>query len=173
MTYSGRMASLKQQIIEILKMTGSRPVKLRKIARRLDLPKGERDRFEAAIASLVKRGKVQQNREGRVFLPETASASDGLIAGVLKKTASGSAWLIPHREIVHEADSPDTPAGETADPAPKIPDVHIYPEHLGDAQNGDEVLVRLLSRRQSGGRRSGQVEQILERATHTFVGSYF
>ncbi len=173
MTYSGRMASLKQQIVEILKKTGSRPVKPRKIARRLDLPKGERDRFDAAIASLVKRGKVQQNREGRVFLPETASASDGLIAGVLKKTASGSAWLIPHREIVHEADSTDTPSGETTDPAPKIPDVHIYPEHLGDAQNGDEVLVRLISRRRSGGKRCGQVEQVVERATHTFVGSYF
>tara|TARA_R110002072_G_scaffold238769_2_gene396209 strand:+ start:62827 stop:65205 length:2379 start_codon:yes stop_codon:yes gene_type:complete len=167
------MASLKQQIIEILKKTGSRPVKPRKIARRLDLPKGERDRFEEAIASLVKRGKLQQNREGRVFLPETASASDGLIAGVLKKTASGSAWLIPHREIVHETDSPNTLAGETTDPAPKIPDVHIYPEHLGDAQNGDEVLVRLISRRRSGGKRCGQVEQVVERATHTFVGSYF
>jgi len=172
-TYSGHMASLKQQIIEILKKTGSRPVKLRKIARRLDLPKGERDRFEEAIASLVKRGKVQQNREGRVFLPETASESDGLIAGVLKKTASGSAWLIPNREVKPEGESPDSPADATPEPAHKIPDVHIYPEHLGDAQNGDEVLVRLLSRHQSGGRRSGQVEQILERATHTFVGSYF
>ncbi|NQV29108.1 MAG: ribonuclease R [Rhodopirellula sp.] len=167
------MASLKQQIIEVLKKTGSRPVKLRKIARRLDLPKAERDHFEAAIASLVSHGKLQQNQEGRVFLLETTSASDGLIAGVLKKTASGSAWLIPHREVKPEGQSPDTISGHEADPTHKLPDVHIYPEHLGDAQNGDEVLVRLLSRRQSGGRRSGRVEQIIERATHTFVGSYF
>ena len=173
MTYSGHMASLKQQIIEVLKKTGSRPVKPRKIARRLDLPKAERAQFEAALASLVSRGKVQQNREGRVFLLETTSASDGLIAGVLKKTASGSAWLIPHREVKPEGQSPDSTSGHESDPAHKLPDVHIYPEHLGDAQNGDEVLVRLLSRRQSGGRRSGRVEQIVERATHTFVGSYF
>jgi ribonuclease R len=171
--YSGHMASLKQQIIEVLEKTGSRPVKPRKIARRLDIPKAERSRFEAAIASLVSRGKLQQNNEGRVFLPETASAADGLIAGVLKKTASGSAWLIPHREIKPEGQSPDSPPASTAEPAHKLPDVHIYPEHLGDAQNGDEVLVRILSRRQSGGRRSGHVEQIVERATHTFVGSYF
>lgn len=167
------MASLKQQIIEVLKKTGSRPVKPRKIARRLDLPKGEKSRFEAAIASLIKRGKLQQNREGRVFLPETASASDGLIAGVLKKTASGSAWLIPNREITHEGTDPNSPDDQPPVPASKIPDVHIYPEHLGDAQNGDEVLVRLISRRRSGGKRCGQVEQIVERATHTFVGSYF
>lgn len=173
MTYSGHMASLKQQIIEVLKKTGSRPVKPRKIARRLDLPKGEKDRFEAAIASLVKRGKLQQNREGRVFLPETASASDGLIAGVLKKTASGSAWLIPNREITHEGTDPNSPDDQPPVPASKIPDVHIYTENLGDAQNGDEVLVRLISRRRSGGKRCGQVEQIVERATHTFVGSYF
>lgn len=173
MTYSGHMASLKQQIIEVLKKTGSRPVKPRKIARRLDLPKGEKDRFEAAIASLVKRGKLQQNREGRVFLPEAASASDGLIAGVLKKTASGSAWLIPHREIAHEGADPNSPDDQPPVPASKIPDVHIYAENLGDAQNGDEVLVRLISRRRSGGKRCGQVEQIVERATHTFVGSYF
>lgn len=164
------MASLKQQIIEVLKKTGSRPIKPRKIARRLDLPKGERGRLEEAIASLVKRGKLQQNREGRVFLPESAGASDGLIAGVLKKTASGSAWLIPNREIKPEAQPPsETPTAASH----TIPDVHIYPEHMGDAQNGDEVLVRLISRRRSGGRRCGQVEQIVERATHTFVGSYF
>jgi len=167
------MASLKQQIIEVLKKTGSRPVKPRKIARRLDLPKGEKDRFEAAIASLVKRGKLQQNREGRVFLPEIASASDGLIAGVLKKTASGSAWLIPNREITPEGANPNSPDDQPPVPASKIPDVHIYAENLGDAQNGDEVLVRLISRRRSGGKRCGQVEQIVERATHTFVGSYF
>ena len=167
------MASLKQQIIEVLKKTGSRPVKPRKIARRLDLPKGEKDRFEAAIASLVKRGKLQQNREGRVFLPEIASASDGLIAGVLKKTASGSAWLIPNREITPEGANPNSPDDKPPVPASKIPDVHIYAENLGDAQNGDEVLVRLISRRRSGGKRCGQVEQIVERATHTFVGSYF
>ena len=173
MTYSGHMASLKQQIIEVLKKTGSRPVKPRKIARRLDLPKGEKDRFEAAIASLVKRGKLQQNREGRVFLPEIASASDGLIAGILKKTASGSAWLIPNREITPEGADPNSPDDQPPVPASKIPDVHIYAENLGDAQNGDEVLVRLISRRRSGGKRCGQVEQIVERATHTFVGSYF
>ena len=173
MTYSGHMASLKQQIIEVLKKTGSRPVKPRKIARRLDLPKGERGRFEEAIASLVKRGKLEQNREGRVFLPETAAESDGLIAGVLKKTASGSAWLIPHREITHEGTDPNSPDDQPPVPASKIPDVHIYAENLGDAQNGDEVLVRLISRRRSGGKRCGQVEQIVERATHTFVGSYF
>ena len=173
MSYSGHMASLKQQIIEVLKKTGSRPVKPRKIARRLDLPKGEKDRFEAAIASLVKRGKLQQNREGRVFLPEIASASDGLIAGILKKTASGSAWLIPNREITPEGADPNSPDDQPPVPASKIPDVHIYAENLGDAQNGDEVLVRLISRRRSGGKRCGQVEQIVERATHTFVGSYF
>jgi len=172
-TYSGHMASLKQQIIEVLKKTGSRPVKPRKIARRLDLPKGERGRFEEAIASLVKRGKLEQNREGRVFLPETAAESDGLIAGVLKKTASGSAWLIPHREITPEGTDPNSPDDQPPVPASKIPDVHIYAENLGDAQNGDEVLVRLISRRRSGGKRCGQVEQIVERATHTFVGSYF
>lgn len=163
------MASLKQQIIELLKKSGGRPVRPRKIARRLGLPKGERGRFEDAIAALVKRGKLQQNREGRVFLPASASASDSLIAGVLKKTAGGSAWLIPHREFSPETESTDS----STTPEQRIPDVHIYPEHLGDAQNGDEVLVRLINRRRSGGRRCGQVEQIVERATHTFVGSYF
>ena len=176
MPYSGHMASLKQQIIEVLKKTGSRPVKLRKIARRLDLPKAERDRFEAAIASLISRGKLKKNNEGRVFLAETATVGSaaGLIAGVLKKTASGGAWLIPHREITPDPESADAmPESPSASAAHKIPDVYIYPEHLRDAQNGDEVLVKLASRRQSGGRRCGTVEEIVERATHTFVGSYF
>ncbi|MDA1161734.1 MAG: ribonuclease R [Planctomycetota bacterium] len=175
------MASLKHQIVECLKKLGTRPVKPRKIARRLEIPKEERDHFDAAILSLISQGKIHKNNEGRLSLPETArsvgnsasssadSSTDGLIAGVLKKTSSGSAWLIPNRELKPESGSPNSPS----DPDHKIPDVHIYPEHLGDAQNGDEVLVRLLNRRQSGGRRSGHVEQIVERATHTFVGSYF
>lgn len=163
--YSQDMASLKQQIIEYLKKSGGKPVKPRRIARRLELPKVDRARFDGAIEALISRGKLQRTPEGRVFLPEHDNSARGLIAGVLRKTASGGAWLIPHREV-----SP----GDAEDPQThKLPDVFIYPEHLADAHNGDEVMVRLVNRRRSGGKRTGRVEQIIERATHNFVGTYF
>ncbi|MFP6762132.1 MAG: VacB/RNase II family 3'-5' exoribonuclease, partial [Planctomycetaceae bacterium] len=75
----------------------------------------------------------------------------------MRRTQTGSAWIIPD------------PAAATVNQ----PDIFVYPEHLADAQNGDTVLVRLSGRRGGGGRRTGQVQDVLERSTHTFVGTYF
>ena len=47
----------------------------------------------------------------------------------------------------------------------------LYYDIIFDAHTGDEVLVRLLKRRRRGGQRCGRVEEILVRATNTFVGS--
>ena len=52
-------------------------------------------------------------------------------------------------------------------------DIFVSPEDVRDAHTGDEVLVRLSRRRRSGNRRCGQIVSILERATNTFVGTYF
>ena len=44
---------------------------------------------------------------------------------------------------------------------------------MGDTQQGDEVTVRLISRRRSGGQRCGIIVDVVERATNVFVGTYF
>jgi ribonuclease R len=44
---------------------------------------------------------------------------------------------------------------------------------MRDAHSGDEVMVRLIARRRSGGQRCGIVVDVVERATNVFVGTYF
>ncbi|MGD9856691.1 MAG: ribonuclease R, partial [Planctomycetaceae bacterium] len=53
-----------------------------------------------------------------------------------------------------------------------VGDVYIDQRDMHDAQQGDEVLVRLISRRRSGGQRCGIITDIVERATNVFVGTY-
>ncbi len=58
-------------------------------------------------------------------------------------------------------------------PASLVGDVYIDRQDVQDAQSGDEVLVRLTSRRRSGGQRCGIVVDVVQRATNDFVGTYF
>lgn len=84
-------------------------------------------------------------------------AATDTVVGVMKKTGSGAGYLIPH----------DTPPGF------RDKDVYVAPPDMKGALTGDEVVVRLSKRRRSGGQRCGRVEEILERATNTFVGTYY
>ncbi len=81
-----------------------------------------------------------------------------IVQGTIKKTGSGAGFLIPHAEL-------GTPRG---------PEIALNRYDLGDAQTGDEVLVRVAKGQLgSDGKRRGRVVEILQRATRTFVGSYF
>ncbi len=79
-----------------------------------------------------------------------------MVSGVIRKIASGAGFLIPHDAI----------SGDRSG------DIYISAQDLGDAQTGDEVLIRLLKRRRGGGQRCGRVEEVIERATNLFVGTY-
>ena len=84
------------------------------------------------------------------------------IAGMIKKTGSGAGYLIPHHkpdEIAHD----ERHAG----------DLYISDRDLGDAQTGDEVYATVINRRRSNGQLCGRVVEIIERASTTFVGTYF
>ncbi len=144
---------MKQQILDYLSRSNYRPIKPKELAKKIGIKKKNMPQFKAALAELADAGKVKRGKSGQVRI----ATAPGLIEGIIKKTASGAGYLIPHEQ-----------------PGKKpITDVYIAPADLADAHTGDEVLVQLLKRRRSGGQRCGRVDEILERATHRFVGTYF
>ena len=109
-------------------------------------------KFRAVVGTLESAGKIRQGKKGRLQL----KAAAGFVTGIVKKINSGAAFVIPNE--------PST--------ATKKMDVYVSSRDLRDAQTGDEVMVRLISRRRSGGQRCGQIEKVLERASNVFVGTY-
>ncbi|MBI3862079.1 MAG: ribonuclease R [Planctomycetia bacterium] len=149
------MSSLERKILDTLARSGHKPVAPDALARDLNVSRKRMHEFLAVIEALVAAGKICQTGEGKL----RGRVDPGLVEGIIKKTASGTGFLIPHRQ-------PGTPA--PADP--RANDVMIAPHELRDAHTGDTVLVQLHSGQ--GGRRRGRVVEILERATRTFVGTY-
>ena len=155
------MTALEKQILDYVFRTDYRPIKPESLARRLGLAKSDRPEFRAAIDRLSKRGRVRRMKNG---LLKPRSAPD-MIVGIIKRTARGG-FLIPHPAPVAAGQPIPPSAGRAAD-------IAISANDIRDAHTGDEALVRLLSRRRSGGQRCGRVEEILVRARNTFVGTYF
>lgn len=144
---------LHQRILDAVHSLDYTPVKPAILAKKVGCTTGpDRRRFLETLDQLLESQKLREDRRGRIV----STSPQGAVVGTIKKIASGAAYLIPH---------PDR-AGE------KIADIFIYPEDLRDAHTGDEVLVRLSKKRGMGGKRLGRVEEVLNRATATFVGTY-
>lgn len=146
--------NISQQIVDYLTRPGYEPVRAKTLAKRLGIKKKTRPAFDAAIEELLESGRIVKNESGRLRPP----TGQGLVAGILKRTSRGTGYVRPH------------------EPVPNLdPDQDLFVEErdCGDAHTGDEVLVRVLRRHGPGGKRCAVVEEILERATTTFVGTYF
>ena len=158
-TYSSRNVNTatsnkhEQQILDFVGRPGYKPLKPPALAKKLQLSSKLRPQHDAALERLLQTGRLRKSKNGTLRLIATTDT----IVGVMKKTASGAGYLIPH-------DSP---------PGFRDKDVYVAPPDMKSALSGDEVIIRLSRRRRSGGQRCGRVEEIVERATNTFVGTYF
>ncbi len=146
-------SNLEEQILAHLGRPDYAPVNLKKLAAQLQIPRGRIESFEQTVAHLVEAGRIRQGKKGKLKLRNAA----GLVAGIVKRITSGAAFVIPHVR------APELLGG----------DIFIAREDVRDAHTGDEVLVRLSKRRRAGGKRSGTIEEIVERAATVFVGTYF
>lgn len=159
------MKPLKQLVLEYLAKSGDKPLRPRAIAKKLGIPKGMRQQFEDLLEQLSAEGKTRQTTDGRVGnVDHEEAARSGLLRGILRITERGG-WFAQHPDddIPRDAFTYERSSN----------DLFIYPEHLADAHDGDEVLVKPSSRRVAQGRRTGRVEKILKRHTTSFVGTYY
>lgn len=146
-------SSLQQRILTAVQSVDYAPITAKELRQQLGVERHELEAFTEAVTALVSGGRLREDKRGRL----KPRGSLGTITGVLRKITSGAAYVIPSQRVpeLHGAD------------------VYISAADVGDAQTGDEVLVRLLSRRRGGGQRCGVIDRVLERASTTFVGTYF
>ncbi len=159
------MKPLKSLVLNYLAKSGDKPVRPRALAKKLGVAKRDRQEFEDLLRQLAAEGKTRLTDDGRVGNRDQESpARSGLLRGIVRITERGG-WFAQHPDddIPRDAFTFERTAN----------DLFIYPEHLADAHDGDEVLVKPLSQRVSHGRRSGRIEKILKRHTTSFVGTYF
>lgn len=146
------MVALRDRVLKHLSRPAYAPIKGRSLAKQLGIDRRELDEFWAVIEDLRAAGRIREGRDGRLRL----MATPGGMTGIVKRAANGCGFLTP----------PGEPTHSTAE-------IFIAPEHMLSAMDRDEVRVELLRRRRRGGQRCGRVVEVLQRATTTFVGTYF
>ena len=157
------MTQTEQRIIDHLSQPKYKPVKWQSLSRQLGITKKQSRGHREALDRLLQSGTIKKSGSGRLRLTgksnqrPTSGKALNLVTGIIKRTGKGDGYLVPHER---------TPQlhGE---------DVFIAARDMHDAHTGDEVAVQLLNRRRSSGHRCGRIDQILERETNTFVGTYF
>ena len=147
------MDKLSQQILAALAKKNYQPLKPKGLARKLGITTPRYADFCRLLKTLEKQGRLEfgKNHSVRPVPPH------GTATGIFRKNENGFGFVRPH--------AVDGSVGK---------EIYIPQEAVGDAATGDEVLVRI--KRKPGRAHlgpSGEIVQVLERATHQFVGSYF
>jgi ribonuclease R len=125
-----------------------RPLKLKEIARGLDIGDAGYPALKQTMAQLIEGGRVYRIKSQRYALPEQIN----LVVGTLDSTRRGAGFVVPEKKKEGEAD------------------MFVPPHKLGGAVHGDRVVARVEGRR---GRDNpeGRIIQVLERARTQVVGT--
>jgi len=152
------MPDFEKKILDYVTRPGYTPVREKALLKKVGGSKSSSSEFEQAMQNLRGRKDILVSDSGLIRPVKKAD----WIAGTIKKTSSGAGYLIPHHK-------PDDIAHDQRHAG----DLYISEHDLGDAQTGDEVYGTVINRRRSGGQLCGRVVEIIERASTTFVGTYF
>jgi ribonuclease R len=146
------MADLQSQILHAVSARSYTPIKAKALARRLGVDNEGYPAFRRTVRELIRSGRLSMGKN------QTLRAVDphGTITGVYRRTQSGNGFVRPH----------------TVDGVFK-PDVFIREDKSLDAATGDEVLVRITREATRIKDAAGEIVRVLDRATRTFVGTYF
>ena len=139
--------SREEAVLEYLARS-QRPLKLKEIARGIDVGEDGYPDLKQALARLTEEGRVYRTKPQRYALPEQIN----LVVGTLDSTRKGAGFVVPEKKKAGEAD------------------VFVPPHKLGGAVHGDRVVARVEGRR---GRDNpeGRIIQVLERAHTQVVGT--
>ena len=137
---------LQQRLLSFLRANRHQSFTCKEIAAETELWKQlTNNKVRKLMDDLAAQGEVAYEGQGRYrYMGEGKT-----LAGQVQVTRSGVGFLLMEE-------------GE---------DVFISPSNLGKAMNGDQVRVRLLSRRSREGKREGEVIEIVHRARTHFVGT--
>lgn len=147
------MSDLESAVLAHLAKKSYRPLKAKQLARALDVPIGRYPEFRLVLRSLLKLGRIELSKSNLIKL----SSPHGSVTGSFRRAEGGYGFVRPNPI--------EGKAG---------PEIFIPQGHTQDASTGDTVLVKVIRKPRAGERGpTGHVTQIIERATHQFVGTYF
>ncbi|MCC6963759.1 MAG: ribonuclease R [candidate division Zixibacteria bacterium] len=142
------MKKLETRIAAEVAALGTRPLKIRELAKKMQIPAAEYVEFRRTVKGMMKSGKLNRQRGGRVGGQRKAEAT---VVGRLSVTKSGRAFVQP------EGDKEE---------------IVIEEWGLGTALHGDQVEVRMLPAAKRA-RPAGEIVKVLERATTEVVGKFY
>jgi ribonuclease R len=147
------MPNLEAEILAAVARTNYEPLKPKALARKLHVSSSQYADFRRTLRDLVKQNRLEIGKNHTVRPPPP----HGTATGVYRGNSAGYGFVRPH--------AVDGAVG---------PEIYIAAGKALDAATGDTVLVKITrkpARRDLGP--SGQVLNVIERATRQFVGSYF
>lgn len=145
------MERLKERLIQTLRESADRPVKLKEIARRLEIGPEEVRSLRTAVKELVETGELVRTRGKRYGIPEHMN----LLVGTLIGHPDGYGFVRPLPR-----------PGQV-----NLPDIYVSGRDMDEAMHGDKVVTRI-SGHVTSERIRGEIIRVLERANHTVVGYY-
>ncbi|MCA9214641.1 MAG: RNB domain-containing ribonuclease, partial [Planctomycetales bacterium] len=151
-------SDFEQTILRYVGRSNYQPVKPRVILKKLGVPDDLKTEFKRALKQLVKKGRITYGKN-HLVLPVKPDKNAGIV-GKFRRNRAGFGFVRP--------DGTATSAGRGED-------IFIPTDKTGDAANNDVVRIRMMKRGVRNGemRYAGEVIEVIERATHQFVGRYF
>jgi ribonuclease R len=175
--------NIQQMVLDVVLDDNYQPLKIRAIAKKLDLLDEERE-VKRAIKRLIRDGKLKWGDKHLVMKPKKGKRpdkgsdkakdksgkklkqKDNEIIGTFRKTSGGFGFVTPENSIVTD----------------RSEDIFVPKARTGDAAHMDKVLVKIPKKKNDDPRRkkrgkfdgstAGRIVRVIERYTHRFVGSY-
>lgn len=144
--------TLEERVLEAVNQPSYRPVKTKALARQLNISASEYSSFRQKIKEMIQRGKIELGKGNTVSPVSTRSQ----LVGVFRATRGGKGIVRPR-------------PGQ----GKHLGDIFIRPRFTSDAATGDIVLVQITKAGTKTGLAVGRVVQVIERASHHFVGTYY
>jgi ribonuclease R len=142
------MAYLKDHVLSLMRKSAYRPMTLRELVSRFNVPADQKGEFRNLIKELCQSGDVVRVKGKRYGLARKMN----LVTGTLQASREGFGFVTPEKG--------DGKRGE---------DIFVKARNMGSAMHGDQVLVRLEHFRK-GRSPEGSVIRIVERAHTLIVG---
>jgi ribonuclease R len=142
------MAYLKDHVLSLMRKSAYRPMTLRELVSRFNVPADQKGQFRNLIKELCQSGDVVLVKGKRYGLARKMN----LVTGTLQASREGFGFVTPEKG--------DGKRGE---------DIFVKARNMGSAMHGDQVLVRLEHFRK-GRSPEGSVIRIVERAHTLIVG---
>jgi ribonuclease R len=146
------MADLLSRILHAVTAQSYTPLKPKVLFKRLNLADEAYPEFRKTVRELVRTGRLGLGRNNTLRPVDP----HGSVVGVYRRTQAGHGFVRPH----------------AVDGVFK-PEVYIREDKALDAATGDEVLCRITRQATRVKDAAGEIVRVLERATRTFVGTYF